>query len=146
MPDLPELPPDAQARIRAAETAAEAIVKIYRAEGRRLVAEAYGKPLGYSDLDPASARFLWQETRNCIQQGSIDAAERVFDARAREYLKAVQPDVGRFLAILSRVGQEVVNRYGAEVADAIAIRNLVWQRRAWKQHPPGQASGGGAAG
>lgn len=67
MADLPDLPPDALARIRAAETAAAAILRIYRAEGANSVAEA---------------RFYYQ-------QGRIDAAERVFDARANEYLKAV---------------------------------------------------------
>jgi len=120
MADLPNLPPDAQARIQAAETAAAAILKIYQAQGSNSI----------SDF-----RFYYQ-------QGRIDAAERVFDARAREYLKAVQPDIGRFLAILSHLGREVLDKYGAEAADAIVMRNLVWQKRAWTQRPN---AGAGAA-
>jgi hypothetical protein len=134
MADLPDLPPDAHARIKAAEVAAEAILKIYQAEGNNSVAEACRGSAGNLDFEPTSARFGWQEARYYYQQGRIDAAERVFDARAREYLKAVQPDFGRFLAILSHVGKQVLDKYGGEAADAIMIRNLVWQKRAWKQH------------
>ena len=77
MADLPELPADAQARIKATEAAAEAILKIYRAEGNNSVAEAYRGSAGDLDFEPASARFGWQEARYYYQQGRIDAAERV---------------------------------------------------------------------
>ncbi|MGC9973217.1 MAG: hypothetical protein ABSE56_21790 [Bryobacteraceae bacterium] len=144
MADLPDLPPDAQARIKAAETAAAATLRIYQAEGDNSVAEACRGSAGDLDFEPTFARLGWQEARYYYQQGRIDAAERVFDAHAREYLKAVQPDVGRFLAILSHVGKQVLDKYGGEAADAILIRNLVWQKRAWKQHP--QAGAGDITG